>query len=168
MALITRCVSTEEFQLLSGFSTRHWKGWNSASFSRKSAAMHEACAFWNRWRRAFAMGFVRDLGKAVESYLDWEVLILWPRPLFASNAKVPRHVLSEVERKRPAVPQVQNSRISQDQENSKMWRRLIKQGNDHCLREARDADWLEPLLQRVQSHPRHVRLLAYGKHWAKE
>lgn len=55
-----------------------------------------------------------------------------------------------------------------DQENSKIWRRLIKWGKDHCLGEAREADWKELLLKRAQSHPLPVRLVWYGKHWARE
>jgi hypothetical protein len=109
-----------------------------------------------------------DVGQAVEKYLHWEALVLWLRPLFASNVKLPRHVMSELERRFPGILKKPNSGLRRgNQDNSMIWRRLIKWGNDHCLREAREADWLEFLLQRVRSHPRHVRLVSYEKQCAK-
>jgi hypothetical protein len=109
------------------------------------------------------------LGEAVEKYLDWEALVLWLRPLFSSNAKLPRPVTSELKRKFHGILVEQNSDMPRgDQENSKIWRRLIKWGNDRCLGEAREGQWLEFLLERVRSHPLHVRLARYGKYWARE
>lgn len=109
------------------------------------------------------------LGKAIDKYLDWEALVFWLRPLFSTNAKLPMHVMSELRRKFPGILAKHNSDMPRgDQENSKIWRRLTKWGNDHFSREAKEADSLELLLQRVQSHPLHVRLVHYGKYWAGE
>ena len=110
-----------------------------------------------------------EVAKAVKTYLDWKALVLWLRPLFASNLKLPPHVISELNRRCPGILRFQNSGPRQGgQEKSKIWRRFTKWGKDHCLREAEKAGWLDTLLQRVRSHPRHVRIVAYGKHWAKE
>jgi hypothetical protein len=109
------------------------------------------------------------LGESVEKYLHWEALVLWLRPLFSSNAKVPIHVMSELRSKFPGILAKQNSeRSPRDQENSKIWRRLIKWGTDHYLTKAKKADSLDLLLQRVRSHPLHVRRAHYGKYWARE
>jgi hypothetical protein len=109
------------------------------------------------------------LGVAVDKYLDWEALVLWLRPLFSSNAKMPEHVMSELKRRFPGMLAKNNSEIPRrDQENSKIWRCLIKWGKDHFLRKAKEADSLEFLRQRVRSHPLHVRLVRYGKYWARE
>lgn len=48
-----------------------------------------------------------------------------------------------------------------------IWRRLIKWRKDFCLSQARKAGCLDLLLQRAQSHPLHVRLVSFGKHWAR-
>lgn len=109
------------------------------------------------------------LGEAVERYLDWEARLLWLGPLFSSNAKLPMCVMSELRRKFPGILAKQNSDMPRgDRENSKIWRRLLKWGNGCFSREGRDADWLELLLQQVQSHPLHVRLVHYRKYWARE
>jgi len=111
----------------------------------------------------------RDLGRAVEKYIDWEALVFWLRPLFTTNAKLPMHVMSELRRKFPGILTKHNSDMPRgDQENSKIWRRLTEWGNNHFSREAKEADSLELLLQRVQSHPLHVRLVHYGKYWEGE
>lgn len=109
-----------------------------------------------------------DLGEAVEKHLDWEALVLWLRPLFVSNITLPPHVTSEVKRRCLGILECQNSGASQgSQKKSKIWRHLIRWGKDHCLSDAKEAGRLGALLQRVQSHPLHVRLVIYGKRWAK-
>jgi hypothetical protein len=110
-----------------------------------------------------------DVGKAVEKYLDWEALVVWLRPLLASNVNLPPHVTSELERRFPGILGCQISGTLQShQEKSKIWRRLIGWSKDHCLSEAKKAGWLDSLLRRVRSHPRHVRIVAYGRFWAKD
>lgn len=110
-----------------------------------------------------------EVAEAVERYIDWNAMLLWLRPLFRSSVMLPRHVVSELERRCPGVLGSQGSSPLQgSQEKSRIWRRLTAWGRDHCLSEPKQADGLEFFLQRVEFHPRHVRLLAYGKHWAKE
>lgn len=110
-----------------------------------------------------------EIARAVETYIGWNALVLWLRPLFRSTVTLPRHVASELERKCPGLLGSQNSGSLQGrQEKAKTWRRLMAWGRDHCLSEPRQAGWLKSFLQRVRFHPRHVRLLAYGEHWAKE
>lgn len=109
------------------------------------------------------------LNKMVERYLDSEALVLWLSPLLISDIKLPRHVISELERRCPGILATQKLEIPRrDQDNSKIWRRLIKWGKDRSLTEAREADSLQLLLQRVRSNPLHVRLVHYGKYWARE
>jgi hypothetical protein len=110
----------------------------------------------------------RDVGKAVEKCLDWETLIVWLRPLFVANVNLPPHVTSEVKRRCPGIVECHNSGTQRGgKENSRMWRHLNRWRRDQCLSEANEAGWLDALLQRVRSHPLHVRLVIYGKHWAK-
>lgn len=117
------------------------------------------------WRRALREELCngtshREVAKAVETYMDWNALLLWLQPLFGSAVRLPRHVASELELRCPGV--------LGSQEKSRIWQRLRALSKDHCLGEARQPGSLESFLQRVRLHPRQVRLLAYGKHWAKE
>ena len=110
-----------------------------------------------------------EVAKAVETYIDWKALSLWLRPLFASTAKLPRQVISELDRKCPGILACLNPRPRRGtQQKSRIWQGLVRSGKDHCLSEAKRAGWLDSLLQGVHFHPRYVRLVAYGKHWAKE
>jgi hypothetical protein len=109
-----------------------------------------------------------QVAKAVEASLDWEALVLWLRPLFVSSLKLPPHVISEVNRRCPGILGSQNSSPRRGSRGrSTIWRHFIDWGKDHCLTEAEKAGWLDTLLQRVRSHPRHVRIVTFGKHWAK-
>jgi len=111
----------------------------------------------------------RDLGKAVEKYLDWEALALWLRPLLASDVKLPRRVISELERKCPGALGAQNSGSRRtDIENAKIWKNLVKWGRVHCQLQAGKEGWPDLLLQQARSHPLRVRVMSYGKHWARE
>jgi hypothetical protein len=49
-----------------------------------------------------------EVAKTVETYIDWKALLLWLRPLFASTVKLPRHVISELDRKCPGILAFQN------------------------------------------------------------
>lgn len=106
---------------------------------------------------------------AVEKYIDWEAMTLWLRPLFASDIKLPVHVVSELERWFPNAPRRPRSGSGQGTKaKSTNWQSLIRAGKEYCLSGARGAGWLESFVERVRVHPRHVRLMAYGKDWAIE
>ena len=151
-----------------------WGYWESCEGQWRKEQPDTFPAFDEWWKIAQDMVLCdkisyRALGEAVEKYLDWEAVVLWLRPLFFTNAKLPMHVVSELRRKFPGILAKQNSEIRRrDQGNSKIWRRLIKWGKDHFLREVMEANSLELLLQRVRSHPLHVRLVHYGKSWARD
>jgi hypothetical protein len=126
------------------------------------------------WHTALRMKFCSEtrfleVAKTVETYIDWKALLLWLRPLFASTVKLPRHVLSELGRKCPGILECQNPGPRPgSQEKSRIWQLLIRWGKGHYLSEAEQAGWLDSLLQGVRFHPRYVRLVTYGGHWAKE
>lgn len=110
----------------------------------------------------------RDLGRAIDKYLDWEALSLWLRPLLASDVKLPKHVISELKRKCPGILAAQGGGTPRPNvENSEIWRNLLKWGRNHCQLQARKQGHLD-LRQRAQSHPLHARLLFYAKHWARQ
>jgi hypothetical protein len=126
------------------------------------------------WHTALRMKLCSEIGylevaKTVETYIDWKALLLWLRPLFASTLKLPRHVLSELDRKCPGILERQNPGPPRgSQEKSRIRQLLMSWGKGHYLSEAERTGWLDSLLQRVHVHPRYVRLVTYGKHWAKE
>ena len=123
------------------------------------------------WRQAQKMmpcgkASYRDLGRAVEKYLDWEALTLWLRPLLVSDVKLPRRVISELKRRYPGILGAQgHGTCRPNVENSKIWRSLVKWGRNHCRLQAGKQSHLD-LRQRAQSHPLHARLLSYARHWA--
>ena len=125
------------------------------------------------WRNAKKMKLCdklsyRDLGRAIEKYLDWEALSLWLRPLLASDVKLPKHVISELKRKCPGILAAQGGGTPRPNvENSEIWRNLLKWGRNHCRLQAGKQGHLD-LRQRAQSHPLHARLLFYAKHWARQ
>ena len=109
------------------------------------------------------------VARAVQKYLDWEALVLWLRPLFDTSLTLPRHVVSELERRCPDVFKLDRSVARETrQARSSIWRRVMKWGKDHCLSQAKEEGWLDLLLEQVRSHPWHVRMRAYAAHWTKE
>lgn len=153
---------------------RVWAYWEHCEkkWSREQPNVFPGFDEW--WHKALQMELWDDkeyleVAHAVEAYVDWKALLLWLRPLFASQVKLPQHVKSELERRRPGILGCQSSRTRQDsQEKSKIWQRLARWGKDRRLSEAKQAGWLDSVLQRVRLHPRHARLVTYGKHWAKK
>ena len=124
--------------------------------------------FDNWWRQAQKIMPYRDLGRAVEKYVDWEALALWLRPLLASDVKLPRRVISELKRRCPGILATQGCGTqSPDVDNSKIWRNLLNWGRNHCRLQAGKQGHLD-LRHRAQFHPLHARLLSYAKHWARQ
>lgn len=109
------------------------------------------------------------VARAIETYVDWEALALWLRPLFATNSELSPQVVSELERRCP-----DNSRFvdlclrGSHQDRTRILRHLARWGKNRFLKEAEEADGLDCFLERVRSYPWHVRIVAYGKHWRKE
>jgi hypothetical protein len=148
-----------------------WAYWERCDKEWSSKQPSTLPAFDQWWQQARQMGSghkVRyvDLVKAVERYLNWEALLWWLRPL--SHAYLPPHVTSELKRKCPGIFKNQNSRRFQGaQKESKIWRQLLRKAQENCLSDAKQAGWLDAALKLARSHPLHVRLLLYGKRWAK-
>jgi hypothetical protein len=155
-------------------SERAWAYWEHCENEWNRKQSNEFPLFDEWWHEAQGMKLgdqinYLDVAKGVEAYVDWKALLLWLRPLFASDVKLPQHVISELDRKCPGILACQNSGPRQGtQEKSRIWRGLLRWGKGHCLSEAKQAGWLDSLLQGVRFHPRHARLVAYGKHWARE
>jgi hypothetical protein len=150
-----------------------WTYWEQFEMDCNRRRPEQYPLFDEWWHKALREEICNDISrlevaKAVETYIGWNALLLWIRPLFRSSAMLPRHVACELERRCPGVFGSQNPGTLQgSQEKSRIWRRLTAWGRDHYLPQPKQAGWIEPFLERVRFHPRHVRLLAYGKYWAK-
>jgi hypothetical protein len=150
-------------------SERAWAYWEHCEkqWNREQPNVFPGFDEW--WHKALQVNFGGEIShlqvaKAVERYVDWKALLLWLRPLLASDAKLPQHVKSELERRCPGILGRQNSSRREDREdNAKIWRHLIRWGKGHSLSGPKQA-----ALQGVRFHPRYVRFMAYGKHWTKE
>ena len=109
------------------------------------------------------------VASAIETYVDWEAFLLWLRPSFAANSELPPHVVSELERRCPNNSRFVNSCLLKNRrDSSPILRRLARYAKNRLLSEAKEAGWLDCLLERVRSHPWHARIVAYDKHWRKE
>jgi len=125
------------------------------------------------WRQAQTMmpcneSDYRELKQSIEQYLDWEALILWLRPLLASDVNLPRRFILELERRCPGILTAEGCRTqSPDVENSKIRRGLVKWGRNQSRWQAGEQDQLD-LRQQAEAHPLHARFLFYAKHWASQ
>lgn len=168
------------FDALTFYGVRHprsecaWLHWEHCETEWNRRQPKEFPLFDDWWHRALQMKLCDNAGylevaRAVGACIDWKALLFWLRPLFSSNLKLPSHVMSELERSCPGILKWRNvTARPRNQEKSKMWRHVVKYGKDPCLSEAKEAGWLDFLTERVRSHPRYVRIVAYGKRWAKE
>lgn len=166
-------------EALTFYGVRHlrsecaWSYWEQCDRDWNSHKPEAFPTFVVWWRDAQKMKLCdklryRDLGRAVEKYLNWEALSLWLRPLLASDVKLPRHVLSELKRRCPGILAAQGGGTHRPNvENSEIWRNLLKWGRNHCRLQAGQQGHLD-LRLRAQFHPLHARLLFYAKHWARQ
>ena len=108
-----------------------------------------------------------DMALAVEKYLDWEAIDLWLKPLLVFGVKLPSHTISELQHRLSNVYLRQQSPSGKNVRKPVDWPSAVRAGKNCCLPDANGEDRLENLMDSVRSHPHHVLLLAYGKHWRK-
>ena len=108
-----------------------------------------------------------DMGLAVEKYIDWEATALWVHPLLAPGIKLPTYVVSELERRFPHDSYRRSTPAEKGERKCLNWRSVIRAANQLRLRDARAEGCLYDLMESIRSHPRHVRLMVCGRHWAK-
>jgi hypothetical protein len=110
-----------------------------------------------------------EVAAAVERYIDWDATDLWLSPLFASNGKLPTHVVLELERRFPRLPgRTRSGSALSTKRERRDWQSNIRAHRDACLSDATAKARLDDLAQRARSHPRRVRFIAYGKYWEAE
>jgi hypothetical protein len=151
-----------------------WEYWEHCE-SEWNKKMPTSVPTFDKWWRATLRWDICDktssleAARVVNSYLDWEALGFWLRPLFRTGLVLPRHVTSEIECKFPSISKFEGSSSGENrQARSIMLRRVMKWGKDDCLSRANEAGWLDLLLEQVRLHPWHVRMQAYAKHFARE
>jgi hypothetical protein len=95
--------------------------------------------------------------------------VLWLRPLVRRGLTLPRDAISELERRCPGISTSEGSDAREGPPaRLNILYRIRKRGWDHCLSQAKEEGWLDPLLEQVRSHPWHVRMRAYAAHFTKE
>jgi len=109
-----------------------------------------------------------DMALAVEKCIDWEATTQWVRPLLTAGIKLPTHVVTELEPRlsracyRPRPTSKENG-----ERRSINWRSVIRVARQRVLRDAKAESCRDGFMEWVRSHPRHIRLIVYGKFWAK-
>lgn len=151
-----------------------WAHWERCEHEWSTKPPTSLPAF-EKWRREAIRSELCDgasclaVASAIETYVDWEAFILWLRPLLAANSELPPHVVSELERRCPNNSGFVNSCIREDRrDGARILRRLARYVKNRFLSEAKENGWFDFLLERVRSHPWHVRIAAYDEHWRKE
>ena len=109
------------------------------------------------------------VAKAVEKYLDFEVLVYWLCPLFrGAKVQLPPHVALELRQESPSLLEfVSRETSAAYKDKSRSWQRLFNWGRRHVLSHAEKDGWLDCVLQQAGIHPRHVRLVDYAALWCK-
>ena len=104
------------------------------------------------------------VAKAVEKFIDFEVLVYWLRRLFmGAKVQLPPHVALELRQESPGLLEFVHRETSGAYEDkSRSWRRLFNWGEDHVLSHAKTEGWLEWVLPQAHIHPRHVRMANYA------
>ena len=151
-----------------------WEFWEHCDkqWNRKRPASLPSFERW--WRSALEWELFEKtdssaVATAVEGYVRWEALVLWLRPLFSENLNMPSHVLSELKRKYPEISRFNRPPTGEaPQATSSTWHRICSWGKEHFLSQAREAGWLDNLLEQVRCHPWHVRTHAFAARWTKE
>ena len=108
-----------------------------------------------------------DTALVVEKYIDWEATTQWVRPLFAAGSKLPTHVVTELERRFPHDSYRRPTSGDKGERKYVKWRSVIRAGNRLGLMVTKAEGFLDNPMESIRSHPRHVRLMVYGRHWAK-
>jgi hypothetical protein len=110
-----------------------------------------------------------DVALAVENYIDWEATAQWVRPLLTAGIKLPRHVVTELERRfSRACCRPRFTSKEKRERRSINWRSVIRAAKQGVLRDAKAEGCLHGFMEWVRSHPRQVRLMVCGKLWTKE
>jgi hypothetical protein len=108
-----------------------------------------------------------NLALAVEKYIDGEAMALWVHPLLAPSIKLPRHVVSELERRLPHDSHHRSISAKRGARGHVNWRFVIRAANLLRLGDAKAEGCFDDLVESLRSHPRYVRLMIYGRYWAK-
>src|SRR5207253_3580498 len=58
--------------------------------------------------------------------------------------------------------------LARRQPTSSTWQRICNWGKEHFLSQAREAGWVDSLLEQARCHPWHVRTHAFAARWTKE
>jgi len=123
-----------------------------------------------RWRRSALSWKLRGdvscaaVAKAVEKYLDFEVLVYWLRPLLrGAKVQLPPHVALELRQESPSLLEFVSREISAAYEDkSRSCQRLFNWGRNHILSRANKEGWLDCVLSQVRIHPFHARMVDYA------
>lgn len=155
-------------------SQGYWAYWEHCENEWKKRRPASSPTF-VQWRRsALNWKLQRDVSyavaaKAVERFIDFEVLVYWLRPLFrGAKVLLPLHVTLELKQESPSLlERVSTETSAADEDKSRSWQRLFNWGKDHVLPQAEKDGWLDCVLQQAGIHPRHVRLVDYAALWCK-
>jgi hypothetical protein len=151
-----------------------WACWERCESKENQAQPKTLLPFDEWWRRTVEAKLCGDLSygelaTTIQRCIDWKAVTMWLRPLFARNVVLPGNVAAELNRRCAGILGCRDFGADQHgREKRKTWRQINKLVSDHCLSPARRGGWLSTLLQQVRSHPEHIHIVNYGKHWANE
>jgi len=150
----------------------YWAHWEQCENERSNPAMQSVKTFekWKRLALAAKVGNTLSYSEAecvLEKYIDLEATAQWVQPLLTSDARLPKHIVSELEKRVPS--DVHTATLGSAETREARFanpRLMIRAAKRRCLRGGTGEGYQERLLTWARSHPWHMRLLLYGRWWS--
>jgi hypothetical protein len=153
-------------------SEAYWALWERYENERSKAAIRVVTTF-EKWKQlALAAKAASTLSyseaeRALEKYIDLEATAQWVQPLLTSDARLPKHIVSELKKRvqSDGHPATLGSAEKREARFANP-RLVIRAAKRRCLRGGAGEGCQEKLLTWARSHPWHMRLLLYGRLWS--
>jgi len=109
----------------------------------------------------------RELGQAVERYVEWEVFAYWTRTALEVGPPFPSPVEREVKERCPGFLKADGlaHAANPGEEPHCRFNRMVKWIEDHEFADAHKHGWFDVLLYQARLHPQHARVIDYWHDW---
>lgn len=111
---------------------------------------------------------IADLASVVDRYVEWSIFSLWFEPLTRAEAKLPKHVSTEMKRRCPEILELNRSNSTRSRyASAELVQRFMAWVEDRHFSEAKRGGWVDVIRRHVPMHPLYARAEQYSKHFTK-